>query len=87
MVRLHVERAEVPVVHGRRTASGRSASSRRRAIDWRMRRETCICDTPTRVPISDCVRSSSKRSRSTSRSRSDSTRISRSTVAAASATR
>ena len=34
-----------------------------------MMRETCICETPMRSPISACVRSSSKRRRSTSRSR------------------
>ena len=51
-----------------------------------MSRDTCIWETPTRTPISDCVRSSSKRRRRTSRSRSVSTRISRSTVAASSAT-
>ncbi len=45
------------------------AYARRRAIDWRMMRETCICETPMRSPISACVRSSSKRRRSTSRSR------------------
>ena len=41
-----------------------------------MIRDTCICETPMRSPISACVRSSAKRSRSTSRSRSVSTRIS-----------
>ena len=85
LMRLHVERAQVPVLHGRELTRAWSASSRSRAIDWRIRRETCICETPTRSPISDCVRSSSKRSRSTSRSRSDSTRMSRSTVAESSA--
>jgi hypothetical protein len=39
------------------------------ARDWRMIRETCICETPMRSPISACVRSSAKRRRSTSRSR------------------
>ena len=93
LMRLDVERAQVPVLHGRgRTPAAAvtrvapsSAASRRRAIACRIRRETCICETPTRSPISDWVRSSAKRSRSTSRSRSDSTRISRSTVAASSA--
>ena len=50
----------------------------------RMIRETCICETPMRSPISRCVRSSSKRSRSTSRSRSLSPRVRRASVAAAS---
>ena len=38
-----------------------------------MIRETCICETPTRLEISVCVRSSPNRSRSTSRSRTEST--------------
>ena len=85
-MRLDVERAG-PSAPWARDPTAPRRPLRRRAIDWRMRRETCICETPTRSPISDCVRSSSKRRRSTSRSRSVSTRISRSTVAASSATR
>ena len=40
-----------------------------------MIREICICETPMRVEISVCVRSSAKRSRRTSRSRTESTPI------------
>ena len=54
---------------GPRLPGRRSISIRRRSIDSRMIREICICETPTRLEISVCVRSSSKRSRSTSRSR------------------
>ena len=50
-----------------------------------MSRETCICETPMSSPISACVRSSSKRSRSTSRSRGVIERISRAIVARSSA--
>ena len=39
------------------------------ASAWRIRRETCIWETPTRTPISDWVRSSTKRSWRTVRSR------------------
>ena len=45
------------------------AYERRRAIEWRMMREVCICETPMRRPIAFWVSSSSKRRRSTSRSR------------------
>ncbi len=61
------------------------ATVRSRAIDWRMIRETCICETPMRSPISAWVRSSSKRSRSTSRSRGVTARMSCSSVARLSA--
>ena len=37
--------------------------------DWRMRRETCIWEVPRIAPISRCLRSAVKRSRSTSRLR------------------
>ena len=56
-------------------SADRSMSIRSRASDWRMIRETCICETPMRSEISVCVRSSSKRRRRTSRSRSVSTSI------------
>ena len=46
------------------------AASRSRATACRSNREMCICETPTRSPISDCVRSSAKRSLRISRSRS-----------------
>ena len=61
-----------PALRPRRVPSApgaRSMSIRSRASDWRMRRETCICETPIRREISVCVRSSSKRRRRTSRSR------------------
>ena len=50
-----------------------------------MIRETCICETPMRSPISACVRSSSKRSRRTSRSRGVTARRSWASVARSSA--
>ncbi len=53
---------------------------RMRASDWRIRRETCICETPISLEISVCVRSSSKRRRRISRSRSDSTSIASSII-------
>ena len=69
--RIPIRAGPPPPAAGRSTAGSgaRRASARRRRAS----------------PISDWVRSSSKRSRSTSRSRSDSTRISRCTVADASA--
>src|SRR4051794_41131570 len=84
LMRLDVERAQIPVLHARQRTYC-SAASRRRLTAWRMMRDTCICETPMREPISACVRSSSKRSRSTSRSRSLSTRMRRATVAESSA--
>ena len=48
----------------------RRAIERRRPNAWRIRRETCICETPMRSEISVWVMSSSKRSRRISRSRS-----------------
>src|SRR4051794_39406505 len=86
LMRLDVKRAQVPVLHARSLLLYCSAASRRRLIAWRMMRLTCICDTPTRTPISAWVRSSAKRSRRISRSRSVSTRIRRSIVAESSAT-
>ena len=79
-------------LRGRRRRSAAAAPARvrarrrrSRATAWRMSRETCICETPMRSPISACVRSSSKRRRSTSRSRGVIVRISRSSVARSSA--
>ena len=47
----------------------RRSAARRRCSERRSRRETCICETPTRSAISDCVRSSPKRRNRISRSR------------------
>ena len=48
---------------------GPSCTSAGARAPARMMRETCICETPMRSPISACVRSSAKRRRRTSRSR------------------
>jgi len=46
-----------------------TATVRRWLSDRRPMRDTCICETPMSSPISACVRSSSKRRRTTLRAR------------------
>ena len=68
-------RGQTPQSGSATTERSRAMSIRRRTSDWRMMREICIWETPMRVEISVCVRSSAKRRRRTSRSRAERTSI------------
>ena len=62
--------AHLPSYAASRRPSPGCAASRRVVSAWRISRETCIWESPTRSPIAACVSSSWKRSRRSSRSRS-----------------